>query len=81
MPTFGIVMRVKPWLVVLRGFDPNQPYSKTQAYPVKASEVSLLKSGMVISAELKWFHQRVRVGDRLGSRSDPLRRAPGRQPV
>lgn len=46
-------MRAKPWLTVLRGFDPNQPFSKTQAYPVKTDEVDLLKSGMVISAAPK----------------------------
>jgi hypothetical protein len=52
MPQFGVEMRAKPFLVVLRGFDPNQPFSKTQAYPVKAADVDVIKSGMVISAEL-----------------------------
>lgn len=51
MPTYGIVMRDKPWLVVLRGFDANQPSQKTAAYPVKPSEVDVIKSGMVISID------------------------------
>jgi hypothetical protein len=33
-----------------QGFDPNQPFSKTQAYPVKADQVNVIKSGMVITA-------------------------------
>lgn len=51
MPTFGIVMRAKPWAVVLRGFDTNQPGPITKAYSVVTAAVDLIKSGMVISAK------------------------------
>lgn len=49
MPQYGTVKRVKPRLVVLRGFDPNEPRTLTQAAPV-ASGVTIL-SGQVISLD------------------------------
>lgn len=46
--TFGEVKRAKPWLAVLRGWDPNQPTKNTRSYRVKSGVT--IKSGEVISA-------------------------------
>lgn len=48
MPRSGYIKRQYPRVEVLRGFNPNEPQTFTQAYPVKAQEVIL--SGQVISA-------------------------------
>lgn len=47
MPQFGTVKRQYPRVEVLRGFNPNEPFTLTQAYPV-ADGVTIL-SGQVIS--------------------------------
>lgn len=47
MPRFGTVKRQYPRVEVLRGFNPNEPFTLTQAYPV-ADGVTIL-SGQVIS--------------------------------
>ena len=48
-PTSGTYQRQYPRLEVLRGFNPNEPFTLSQAYPVK-SGVTIL-SGQVISPE------------------------------
>jgi hypothetical protein len=48
MPRYGTIMRQYPRLEVLRGFNPNEPHTFTQAYPVQANVVIL--SGQVVSA-------------------------------
>ena len=50
MPQYGTIKRVKPRVVVLRGFNPQEPFQLSQAAPV-ASGVTIL-SGQVIS--LAW---------------------------
>lgn len=47
MPRFGTQKRQYPRVEVLRGFNPNEPFTLTQAYPVKDG-VNIL-SGQVIS--------------------------------
>jgi hypothetical protein len=47
---FGTIKRAKPRLVVLRGFDPNEPRTRTYAAPVSAGVTVF--SGQVIS--LSW---------------------------
>ncbi len=50
MPTYGTIKRSYPRVVVLRGYDPNEPRTLTQAFPVKDGVV--IKSGQTIS--LAW---------------------------
>ena len=50
MPRYGTIKRTKPRVVVLRGFNPQEPFQLSQAAPV-ASGVTIL-SGQVIS--LAW---------------------------
>ena len=50
MPTYGTIKRSYPRGVVLRGYDPNEPKTLTQAFPVKDGVV--VKSGQTIS--LAW---------------------------
>jgi hypothetical protein len=47
MPTFGTIKRQKPRLEVLRGYNPNEPHTFTQAVPVAADEEIL--SGQLIT--------------------------------
>jgi hypothetical protein len=49
-PTYGTYLRAKPRLTVLRGFDPNQPFNKTEAASV-ATGVTIV-SGQQISRVL-----------------------------
>lgn len=48
MPRYGTIKRQYPRVEVLRGFNPNEPHTFTQAYPVQAG-VAIL-SGQVVSA-------------------------------
>ena len=48
MPTFGTIKRSKPRVVVLRGYNPQEPHTLTQAFPVADGVV--IKSGQVVSA-------------------------------
>jgi len=53
MPTYGIEMRAKPILTVLRGAQGlNSPSTLTKGLPVNADAVATLKSGMVVSAAI-----------------------------
>jgi hypothetical protein len=56
MPTFGTVQRTKPRVVVLRGYDPQEPTTNTASHPVKPAVT--IKSGQVIS--LEWVPARSR---------------------
>ena len=47
MPRFGTVKRQNPRVEVLRGFNPNEPFTLTQAYPV--ADGVTIQSGQVIS--------------------------------
>lgn len=47
MPRFGTVKRQYPRVEVLRGYNPNEPFQLSQAYPV-ADDVTIL-SGQVMS--------------------------------
>ncbi len=50
MPRYGTIKRQYPRVEVLRGYDPNEPRTKTQAFPVKSGVT--ISSGQVIS--LAW---------------------------
>lgn len=50
MPGTGFYQRAKPYLEVLRGDTPNDPFSLTSSAPVKSGVT--LKSGQVCSKEL-----------------------------
>lgn len=47
MPTFGYIKRTYPILEVLRGWNPNEPFTRTAAYPVK--DANAILSGMLIT--------------------------------
>jgi hypothetical protein len=47
MPTFGYIKRTYPILEVIRGWNPNEPFTRTATYPVKEDE--LILSGMLIT--------------------------------
>jgi len=55
MPQFGTIKRVKPRVRVLRGFNPQEPFTLSQAAPVSsllaggAANADGIKSGQVIS--------------------------------
>lgn len=51
MVNYGISTRSKPRIEVLKGFDPNEPFSRRDSHPVAANQG--IKSGMVIS---KWWN-------------------------
>lgn len=47
MPTFGHLKRSYPILEILKGWNPNEPFTRTAAFPVKDGEVIL--SGMLLT--------------------------------
>jgi hypothetical protein len=50
MPQSGTLKRAQPRIEVLRGFDPNEPTTLTQSFPVAANQN--IKSGQIVSAQL-----------------------------
>jgi hypothetical protein len=57
MPTFGYIQRSYPKLLVLRGFDPNEPRTRQISYPISATSTNntngVIYSGQVISL---WYN-------------------------
>jgi len=49
MPRFGTITRQYPRVVVVRGFNPNEPHTMSSSVPVKSAVV--IKSGQVVSKE------------------------------
>lgn len=46
MPTFGTIKSVKPRIEVLRGFNPQEPHTRTHSLPVADGEI--IRSGMAV---------------------------------
>jgi hypothetical protein len=58
MPRYGTIKRLYPRVEVLRGFDPNEPKTFTQAFPVSASgSPSIVVDGAIIPSILIYSGQ------------------------